>query len=106
MSSQSEHIEFLANIVGELDKAELKLFEHQYDYSSFGSWFLVAGNTKDRLRFSFDGKEKLLAMETSKFSSQNSPAQWLEVSKPVKPPQSAMGLVELVIGQLNEHFSQ
>ena len=62
-----------------LNKAKadsIALFEHQFSMLSFGSFVIVVGRPKDRLRFTWDGRDRVLEVGRSAFNNQNSPSQW------------------------------
>jgi hypothetical protein len=40
---------------------EIAIYEHSFTYMAFGSWVIVAGRRKKKLRFTYDGKDSYLS---------------------------------------------
>ncbi len=80
MITSIEHIRLVNEIADFCESRDLTIFEHQYNYMVFGSWFLVIGKRKQRMKFSWDGKESYLGVEVSQFENSNSVAEWQPVS--------------------------
>jgi hypothetical protein len=68
--------EALAELSKALAGHELAIYEANFDYVNFGSWWLIAGTSHRRLRFLFDGKEGWLEAFESEFRNQGSQAHW------------------------------
>ena len=81
MNSSIEHIKLINDVSEFCEKHDLIIFEHDYNYMVFGSWSLVIGKSKHRMRFSWDGKESYLGVGVSEFQNSNSTANW----EPVLP---------------------
>lgn len=73
------HITALKELLEQLAPSAVELHEHSYHPFSFGSWVIVAGRSKRRYRFVWDGKESHLSVSCSIFADSRSPAQWKEM---------------------------
>ena len=80
VSTPTEHAEFVSHLSDNADKKGLLLYNHEYHYLAFGSWTIVIGTSKKRLRFIWDGKDSSLNIETSRFQNSNSAPSWEPVS--------------------------
>ena len=76
MNSSVQHMRLVNELAEYCEKCDLTIFEHDYDYMAFGSWVLVIGKSKHRMKFSWDGKESYLGVGISKFQNSNSTANW------------------------------
>lgn len=76
MNSSIEHIRSINELAGYCEKYDLIIFEHEYNYMVFGSWLIVIGKSKHRMKFSWDGKESYLGIGLSVFQNSNSVANW------------------------------
>ena len=79
MSTSIEHMRLVNEIANFCESHNLTTLEHQYNYLMFGSWLLVIGKSKQRMKFSWDGKESYLGVEISQFQNSNSVAAWVPV---------------------------
>ena len=73
-------IAHLSNLLGALPDLQaqgIALHEHQYDGLSFGSFVLVLAKSHSRVRFSWDGREHILAIEFQDIQSQSDSKQWI-----------------------------
>jgi hypothetical protein len=80
VSTPTEHADFVSRLSDEAEEDGLLLYSHEYDYLAFGSWTIVIGTSKRRLRFCWDGKESSLNIEMSQFQNSNSAPSWEAVS--------------------------
>jgi hypothetical protein len=71
-----EHTELLNSLNTQCNSIGLTLYEHNYNYMHFGSWSLVVGTSKNRMQFSWDGKESYLGISVSSFQNSNSAPCW------------------------------
>jgi len=76
MNVEMEHIELLHNLNKQCKGIGLTLYEHEYNYLAFGSWTIVVGTSKQRMKFSWDGKESSLGIGISSFQNSNSAPCW------------------------------
>ena len=58
------HYRRIAELSERLSQGRGALYQHQYDYLAFGSWRLVAGTRRRRFRFTWDGKDRSLDIES------------------------------------------
>lgn len=73
------HVTALKELLEQLVPLNIELQEHSFDSLCFGSWVMVAGRSRQRYRFVWDGKESLLSVSSSTFSDSQSAAQWREM---------------------------
>jgi hypothetical protein len=76
MNTSIEHMRLVNEISDYCETHDLTIFEHQYNYMVFGSWLMVIGKSKHRMKFNWDGKESYLGISVSEFQNSNSPANW------------------------------
>ena len=76
MNSSVEHIISLNSLAEFCTSAGLKIYEHEYNFMAFGSWVLVVGKDKHRLKFIWDGKDFMLSILKSDFQNSNSAPSW------------------------------
>ena len=93
------HIELLQDLLHQCSDIGLRLYEHHYNYLAFGSWSLVIGTAKHRMRFVWDGKESYLSIAFSSFNNQNSLPVW----EPVFP---SIGGTTITQEKVFEHIIQ
>ena len=77
-------IEFLAEVsalAGRLHGHNRELFELHYFGLSFGSWTLIAGTRKSRVRLAWDGREGELSAETALFANSRTTPSWSLISQ-------------------------
>lgn len=68
------HFAAMTAIAKALKPLPAQILAHGYDYSSFGSWWLVIHSRGIRFRVVFDGREQMLRIERS--ASRNEPFSW------------------------------
>jgi hypothetical protein len=56
MSDPGQHTEFLYRLTEQCEKERLTLYEREYNYMYFGSWIIVIGTSKKRIKIYWDGK--------------------------------------------------
>ena len=71
-----EHFRLLDDLANSCTEKGIAIYEHRYHYLAFGSWTIVAGRRKNRMRFDWNGKEKLLYVSQSEFPDSQAPANW------------------------------
>ena len=70
------HFRQMESLSVSLAEKDLAIFEHYYDVMAFGSFSIVVGRSKRRLKFEWDGKEFCLVVYGASFSSSRSIANW------------------------------
>jgi hypothetical protein len=63
------HYRRIAELSERLSQGRGAIYQHQYDYLALGSWRLVAGTRRRRFRFTWDGKDRSLDIETGLLQS-------------------------------------
>jgi hypothetical protein len=76
MNESIKHIKLINELAEYCEKYNLIIFEHEYNYMAFGSWSVIIGKSKHRIKFSWDGKESYLGIGLSSFQNSNSIANW------------------------------
>ena len=89
MSTSTQHLELVSELAKECMRGGLTFYEHQYNYNAFGSWLIIVGKSKDRMKFTWDGKDSRLDVEVSPFQNNNSVASWENTSLLQLGPDSA-----------------
>ena len=107
MSSDSEHIYLLGQLLSKCSDIDLLLYTHQYEHTVFGSWVIVIGHSKERMKFAWDGKESYLAIAKSTFQNQSTDASWQSVLPSIGGTTTTPKEIFLYIYQkLCEHFKK
>ena len=57
------------------------VYSLRYDYPAFGSWELVAGRRRSRVRISWDGNEAVLSAYAAHLGSPGDQPQWRPVAE-------------------------
>ncbi len=70
------HLESLVKILNDLRQDGIELFEYQLHPQAFGSFELVLGKAKHRVKFTWDGKEAILSISFATLQNQNSIPSW------------------------------
>lgn len=86
-----DHTELLNDLNAECKRIGITLYEYQYHHNVFGSWIVVAGTSKNRMMFCWDGKESYLSIGTSSFHNSTSISEW----NPVLPSIGGVSLSQL-----------
>jgi hypothetical protein len=71
------HINALAEILKDLEQDGIRLYEHHYQLTTFGSFTVVLGRPYKQVKFDWDGHETTLIVSFSDFSSQGSEPAWV-----------------------------
>src|SRR5262245_48282325 len=74
------HFREIVTVVSFLASAQIGVYEHHYHHLAFGSWFVVAGKRRHRVRVSWDGKYRELSFERASLRDSQSQPIWQEVS--------------------------
>ena len=77
--SSVRHIEAVLAMAQRLSASDIAIYEHSYDALVFGSWTIVAGKRKERLRFSWDGRDGFLTVEQATFPDSQQRTEWQHV---------------------------
>ena len=72
----SNFIQELAALVEQLAKRDITVNSLRADYASFGSWILIAYKNHEAIRFTWDGRDGFITIESSPQTNQNSPNEW------------------------------
>jgi hypothetical protein len=75
-----EHSRQIYSLAESLSQDGIAVYEHSYDMLSFGSWFLILGKRKSRLRFTWDGKDGVLKTEKALIPDSRSIIKWKDIS--------------------------
>ena len=74
-----KHLHELLKLLNKAEADSITLFDHQYSMLSFGSFVVIVGRPKNRLKFTWDGRDHFLEVGRSAFDNQNSPPQWKQL---------------------------
>lgn len=74
-----KHIEAVLAIAQRLSSSDIAIYEHTYHALVFGSWTIVAGKRKERVRFSWDGRDGILTVEQAIFPDSQQRTEWEHV---------------------------
>ena len=101
-----DHIELLNDLNAECKMIGITLYEHKYQHNIFGSWVVVAGTSKDRMMFCWDGKESYLGIRASSFHNSTSIAEWNTVFPSIGGSSlSQIDVLNYVKEKLRERYS-
>ena len=78
--SSVRHLELLLAMAQRLAALDIAIYEHNYYALVFGSWILVVGKRKERVRFSWDGRDGFLTVEQATVPDSRQQPKW----EPVK----------------------
>lgn len=70
------YFEALSGLANQCNDIGLTIFQHEYDERVWGSWLLIIGTEKRRMKYCRDGKESYLTTEHSQFNDLNSEPEW------------------------------
>lgn len=73
------HIEAVLALAQRLAAADIAIYEHSYRGLAFGSWTIVAGMRKERVRCSWDGRDGCLTVEQAAFPDSQQRTDWQHV---------------------------
>lgn len=77
--SSVRHIEAVLTLAQRLSASDIAIYEHSYYALVFGSWTIVAGKRKERVRFSWDGRDGFLTVEQAAFPDSRQRTEWEHV---------------------------
>jgi hypothetical protein len=75
-----DHFRKIHSLAVNLSDEGIAFYQHSYDMLAFGSWVLVAGKRKYRVRFTWDGKDGILKAEKALIPNSGTIIKWEEVS--------------------------
>ena len=77
--SSVRHIQAVLALAQRLAASDITIYEHNYNKLVFGSWTIVAGKRKERVRFSWDGRDAFLTVEQAGFPDSQQRTEWEHV---------------------------
>ena len=78
--SPIKHFEKVLALANELKGIGVAIYQHQYDTLVFGSWTITTGKRKERVKFSWDGRDGFLTYSEAVFpDSSYSTREWKEI---------------------------
>jgi hypothetical protein len=72
-----QHLRALQALLEELAQQNIALESHEYDAMVFGNFGLVLGSKRNRVRFTWDGKESVLTVEYKDPQTHASGGPWV-----------------------------
>ncbi len=84
-----QHLEMVSDLAQQLADRGITVYRHTYDYLAFGSWEIVVGTRKHRVRLTWDGKESRLDAASSVFADSQSTADWKHLESSTIEPGGA-----------------
>ena len=75
-----EHSRQIHSLAESLSQDGIAIYEHSYSMLSFGSWFLILGKRKYRVRFTWDGKDGILKAEEALIPNSRTIIKWKEIA--------------------------
>ena len=83
--ASKRHFDAVSKLVHELEVQDIAVYQHAYDYLAFGSWEIVAGTRKRRVRVTWDGKDSRLTVEACVVPDSQSLLNWKQLeSEPLE----------------------
>ena len=77
--SSVRHIEAVLAMAQRLSESDIAIYEHRWLALVFGSWTIVAGKRKERVRFSWDGRDGFLTVEQAAVPDSRHTVEWEHV---------------------------
>lgn len=72
----SQHIAAVLALSQRLAALDIAIYQHNYHALAFGSWTIVAGKRKERIRFTWDGRDRFLTVEQAAFPDSQQRTEW------------------------------
>ena len=98
----NNHLRALGELAERLSARGITIFEHWYSYEGFGSYTLVIGRGRSRLRFNWDGKDRWLRCCSTETAHSGIPTDW---GKPKSVAYEGIGVLEGIEAAVNERFA-
>jgi CheY-like chemotaxis protein len=67
-----------------LAEYNISIYSHSFDMLAFGSWVLVMGTRKDRIRVTWDGKDGILKTERASIPDSETIIRWQEITSEIE----------------------
>ena len=74
--SSVEHFQQVFALAQQLSGLGVAIYEHHWDFLTFGSWTIVAGSRHRRFEFCWDGREFSISVSQCEFSDSRSHQHW------------------------------
>ena len=71
-----QHLGLVSDFAAQLAKHGIAVYRHTYDNLSFGSWEIIAGTRRHRVRLTWDGKESYLEAASCEVGDSESISVW------------------------------
>ena len=72
------HFTEIGHLLEDMAPLGIGLYQHEYDALAFGSFVVVLGTDHQRVRFSWDGKESVLAIAMADVQNTSSTCNWVQ----------------------------
>ena len=92
--SSVQHLEMVSELARRLAGRGVTVYCHAYDYLAFGSWEIVVGTRKRRVRLTWDGKESRLDAASCVLGDNHSTADWKHFESNIIKPGDAKRVFE------------
>ncbi len=76
IESSIQHLEMVSDLARQLAERGIAIYCHTYDYLAFGSWNIIVGTRKCRVRLTWDGKESRLDAASCFLGDSQSAVEW------------------------------
>jgi hypothetical protein len=71
------HFTELGTLLGDMLPLGIELYSHQYDAAAFGGFVVVLGTEHQRVRFTWDGKDFVLAIAIADVQNASGTCAWV-----------------------------
>lgn len=85
--SSINHLDQVRRLAFSLAQLGISVLEHEFNVFVFGSFTLVVGKPKHRLKFEWDGREFFLNISVAECPSSDIIAKWIQKDNLRLPPQ-------------------
>ncbi len=79
-----QHYQQIQSLALRLAEHDISIYSHSFDMFAFGSWVLVMGSGNDRIRVTWEGKDKILKTERASIPDSETIIQWQEIPSEIE----------------------
>jgi CheY-like chemotaxis protein len=79
-----QHCRQIHSLAVRLAEHNISIYSHSFDMLAFGSWVLVMGGRKDRIRVTWEGKDGILKTERASIPDSQTIIRWQEITSEIE----------------------
>ncbi|MEK6653030.1 MAG: hypothetical protein AABY50_08890 [Nitrospirota bacterium] len=99
-----EHARQVHSLAEKLSEDGIAIYEHSYDMLSFGSWLLILGKRKYRVRFIWDGKDGILITAKALIPDSGTIIKWEEMPNEIETDQTGGDIFKSIEAFIKKNF--